>query len=77
MEFGLEIDDDNETKGGMWVLDQKLDLAMDEDAIRLRNMYRDSDIFCSTGQRWMNEKKLHSILVHQVYLMSWCSILDG
>lgn len=38
----MEIDEDeNESKGGMWVLDQKLDQPMDEEAGRLRNMYRE------------------------------------
>ncbi|KAH9795603.1 Potassium transporter 11 [Citrus sinensis] len=38
----VEIDEDNETnKGSMWVLDQKLDQPMDEEAGRLRNMYRE------------------------------------
>ncbi|XP_022858907.1 potassium transporter 10-like isoform X2 [Olea europaea var. sylvestris] len=41
MESGLEIDDGNETKGGMWVLDQKLDQPMEEEAGSLRNMYRE------------------------------------
>ncbi|XP_031130445.1 potassium transporter 11-like isoform X3 [Ipomoea triloba] len=42
MSSGMEIDEDeNETKGGMWVLDQKLDQPMDEEAGRIRNMYRE------------------------------------
>ncbi|CAI9760024.1 unnamed protein product [Fraxinus pennsylvanica] len=41
MEPGLEIDDGNETKGAIWVLDQKLDQPMEEEAGRLRNMYRE------------------------------------
>ncbi|VFQ83382.1 unnamed protein product [Cuscuta campestris] len=42
MSSSMEIDEDeNETKGGMWVLDQKLDQPMDEEAGRLRNMYRE------------------------------------
>nr|GME09725.1 potassium transporter 11-like [Ipomoea batatas] len=42
MASGMEIDEDeNETKGGMWVLDQKLDQPMDEEAGRIRNMYRE------------------------------------
>ncbi|KAJ8758793.1 hypothetical protein K2173_000514 [Erythroxylum novogranatense] len=37
-----EIDEDTDTdKGSMWVLDQKLDQPMDEEAGRLRNMYRE------------------------------------
>lgn len=35
------MDDEAENKGGMWVLDQKLDQPMDEEAGRLRNMYRE------------------------------------
>lgn len=42
MESRVEIDEDSETnKGSMWVLDQKLDQPMDEEAGRLRNMYRE------------------------------------
>ncbi|KAI6704810.1 hypothetical protein NL676_007772 [Syzygium grande] len=37
----VEMDDETENKGGMWVLDQKLDQPMDEEAGRLRNMYRE------------------------------------
>ncbi|KAL4614473.1 potassium transporter 11-like isoform X2 [Castanea sativa] len=37
-----EIDEDTENdKGSMWVLDQKLDQPMDEEAGRLKNMYRE------------------------------------
>ncbi|KZV21649.1 potassium transporter 11-like [Dorcoceras hygrometricum] len=35
------IEEDNTTKGSMWVLEQKLDQPMDEEAGRLRNMYRE------------------------------------
>ncbi|KAL8511936.1 hypothetical protein ACS0TY_018411 [Phlomoides rotata] len=38
MDSGLEFD---ETKGSMWVLEQKLDQPMDEEAGRLKNMYRE------------------------------------
>ncbi|XP_038688851.1 potassium transporter 11-like isoform X2 [Tripterygium wilfordii] len=38
----VEIDDHNENdNGNMWVLDQKLDQPMDEEAGRLKNMYRE------------------------------------
>ncbi|KAJ0082643.1 hypothetical protein Patl1_12263 [Pistacia atlantica] len=38
----VETDEDSESnKGSMWVLDQKLDQPMDEEAGRLRNMYRE------------------------------------
>lgn len=37
----VEIDEENDSKGGMWVLDQKLDQPMDEEGGRLRNMYRE------------------------------------
>ncbi|KAG2688018.1 hypothetical protein I3760_09G074400 [Carya illinoinensis] len=37
-----EMDEDSDNnKGSMWVLDQKLDQPMDEEAGRLRNMYRE------------------------------------
>lgn len=45
----MEFDEDNsETKGGMWVLDQKLDQPMEEEAGRLKTMYREkvNIIFC-------------------------------
>lgn len=43
MTSGVEIDDDSDTtnRGSMWVLDQKLDQSMDEEAGRLKNMYRE------------------------------------
>ncbi|KAA8537215.1 hypothetical protein F0562_029693 [Nyssa sinensis] len=41
MASGVEIDEDSENKGSMWVLEQKLDQPMDEEAGRLRNMYRE------------------------------------
>ncbi|KAH7838038.1 hypothetical protein Vadar_021372 [Vaccinium darrowii] len=41
MATGLEIEDETENKGSMWVLEQKLDQPMDEEAGRLRNMYRE------------------------------------
>ncbi|CAN4080371.1 unnamed protein product [Withania somnifera] len=42
MASGVGLDEDSgETKGGMWELDQKLDQPMDEEAGRLRNMYRE------------------------------------
>lgn len=41
METGMSIDEEGENKGSMWDLDQKLDQPMDEEAGRLRNMYRE------------------------------------
>lgn len=44
MDLGVEIDENSDTitnKGSMWVLDQKLDQPMDEEAGRLRTMYRE------------------------------------
>lgn len=41
MASGIEFEEDSENKGSMWVLDQKLDQPMDEEAGRLRNMYRE------------------------------------
>jgi KUP system potassium uptake protein len=44
MDLGVEIGEDNDTitnKGSMWALDQKLDQPMDEEAGRLRTMYRE------------------------------------
>ncbi|XP_060193173.1 potassium transporter 10-like isoform X2 [Lycium barbarum] len=41
---GMGVDGDSgETKGGMWDLDQKLDQPMDEEAGRLKNMYREKN----------------------------------
>lgn len=42
----MEIDGDSDNKGSMWVLDQKLDQSMDEEAGRLRNMYREK-VLCN------------------------------
>ncbi|KAI3466933.1 hypothetical protein Pfo_023596 [Paulownia fortunei] len=41
MASGVEFDEGNETKGSMWVLEQKLDQPMDEEAGKLKNMYRE------------------------------------
>lgn len=41
MESGVGFDDGDETKGSLWALEQKLDQPMDEEAGRLRNMYRE------------------------------------
>ena len=42
----VEIDEDSDNnKGSMWDLDQKLDQPMDEEAGRLRNMYREKVCF--------------------------------
>ena len=42
----MEIDEDSDNnKGSMWILDQKLDQSMDEEAGRLRNMYTEKVIF--------------------------------
>ncbi|XP_038704190.1 uncharacterized protein LOC120000277 isoform X1 [Tripterygium wilfordii] len=39
----METDDDNENnKGSMWALDQKLDQPMDEEAGSLKNIYREN-----------------------------------
>ncbi|KAG8385103.1 hypothetical protein BUALT_Bualt03G0006600 [Buddleja alternifolia] len=38
---GLDFDEGDESKGSMWVLEQKLDQPMDEEAGRLKNMYRE------------------------------------
>ncbi|KAG4949263.1 hypothetical protein JHK85_043135 [Glycine max] len=35
------FDEDGDTRGGMWVLEQKIDQPMDEEAERLKNMYRE------------------------------------
>lgn len=37
----VDFDEGSETKGSMWVLEQKLDQPMDEEAGRLKNMYRE------------------------------------
>lgn len=36
-----DIDGNGDTKGSMWDLGQKLDQPMDEEAGRLKNMYRE------------------------------------
>ncbi|KAM7500380.1 hypothetical protein LguiA_024794 [Lonicera macranthoides] len=41
MEIEEEIDENNDSKGNMWVLEQKLDQPMDEEAGRIKNMYRE------------------------------------
>lgn len=41
MASGVDFDESGETKGDMWDLDQKLDQPMDEEAGKLKNMYRE------------------------------------
>ncbi|PIN00251.1 hypothetical protein CDL12_27249 [Handroanthus impetiginosus] len=41
MASGVEFDEGNETKGSMWVLEQKLDQPMEKEAGSLKNMYRE------------------------------------
>ncbi|XP_058723395.1 potassium transporter 10-like isoform X2 [Vicia villosa] len=41
MASDLEIDEENDNKGNMWDMEQKLDQSMDEEAGKLRNMYRE------------------------------------
>lgn len=36
-----ETSEESEQKGSMWILDQKIDQPMDEEAGRLRNMYKE------------------------------------
>ncbi|CAI8617744.1 unnamed protein product [Vicia faba] len=40
----VESDEDGDNKGSMWELDQKLDQPMDEEAGRLRNMYKEKSL---------------------------------
>ncbi|OMO74975.1 hypothetical protein CCACVL1_16381 [Corchorus capsularis] len=49
----LEIDEDSDNnKGSMWDLDQKLDQPMDEEAGRLRNMYKEKDNESGIHFKW-------------------------
>lgn len=41
MTTSAEIEGGNGNQGSMWVLDQKLDQPMEEEAERLKNMYRE------------------------------------
>lgn len=41
MDTEVEIGDGTEDKGSMWALEQQLDQPMDEEAERVRNMYRE------------------------------------
>ncbi|XP_057812047.1 potassium transporter 10-like [Salvia miltiorrhiza] len=41
MASGVDFDEGGQTKGEMWDLEQKLDQPMDEEAVRLKNMYRE------------------------------------
>ncbi|KAG9149191.1 hypothetical protein Leryth_003190 [Lithospermum erythrorhizon] len=44
MAFSVESDGEDESKGEMWKLEQKLDQPMEEEAGRLKNMYREKKI---------------------------------
>ncbi|KAK9062332.1 hypothetical protein SSX86_019518 [Deinandra increscens subsp. villosa] len=52
----MDMTGEDESKGGMWALEQKIDQPMDEEAGRLKNMYR--------------EKKFSSILLLQLAFQS-------
>ncbi|PWA45988.1 K+ uptake permease 11 [Artemisia annua] len=39
-----DISEEDESKGGMWALEQKIDQPMDEEAGRLKNMYREKTV---------------------------------
>lgn len=43
-----EIDEESDERGSMWDLDQRLDQPMDEEAGRLRNMYREKVLTFNT-----------------------------
>ncbi|KAL4350374.1 hypothetical protein AHAS_Ahas10G0135600 [Arachis hypogaea] len=43
--LGSDDDADN-NKGSMWILEQKLDRPIDEEAARLKNMYRQKSKIC-------------------------------
>ncbi|KAJ0526251.1 hypothetical protein HanRHA438_Chr09g0402911 [Helianthus annuus] len=47
MVSGMEMDmsGEDESKGGMWALEQKIDQSMDEEAGRLKNKYREKVTF--------------------------------
>lgn len=36
-----EFDEDGDNRGGMWALERKIDQPMDEEAERLKTMYRE------------------------------------
>ncbi|KOM25017.1 hypothetical protein LR48_Vigan45s001900 [Vigna angularis] len=44
MSSRVDTDEDSDIKGSMWDLDQKLDQPMDEEAGRLKNMYREKSL---------------------------------
>ncbi|KAK1410857.1 hypothetical protein QVD17_37398 [Tagetes erecta] len=52
----MEMSGEDESKGGMWALEQKIDQPMDEEAGRLKNMYR--------------EKKFSALLLLQLSFQS-------
>ena len=42
----VDLNEEIESKGGMWALEQNIDQPMDEEAGRLKNMYREKVAFC-------------------------------
>lgn len=46
---GGEISEESDERGSMWDLDQQLDQPMDEEAGRLRNMYKEKVQFFFFG----------------------------
>ncbi|KAJ0656038.1 putative potassium transporter [Helianthus annuus] len=56
MDMEMDMSGEDESKGGMWALEQKIDQPMDEEAGRLKNMYR--------------EKKFSALLLLQLSFQS-------
>ncbi|KAJ0938610.1 putative potassium transporter [Helianthus annuus] len=52
----MDMSGEDESKGGMWALEQKIDQPMEEEAGRLKNMYR--------------EKKFSALLLLQLSFQS-------
>ncbi|KAL9314759.1 hypothetical protein ACSQ67_020211 [Phaseolus vulgaris] len=72
-----EFDEDGDNRGGMWVLEQRIDQPMDEEAERLKNMYREKS-FAAKTKRWLEEQAYYKDIILILALVGTCMVIgDG
>lgn len=62
-----EFGEDSDSRGGMWVLEQRIDQPMDEEGERLKNMYREK-VWCKSPFTWF-------LLMDSVFFGIWKDIM--
>lgn len=71
---GGEIDEESDERGSMWDLDQKLDQSMDEEAGRLRNMYKEK-VYLLIFIFYYYYSKLQILSLNSIWLLQKFSAL--